>query len=258
MSTVMNNSSATPRVVVVHHATHPERDNQFCTTALSSEFLKENQKTFRVQCTQCQASLEKLLKCAKCQKKHWPTHKPRCHEVERSSGAFKFVRMFILNPILMGLLKVVIDCGLINIDNPRIGFDVPFGVRIDIAIEPNNILDFIGLYFNNRSPGEKLQGMVQVKCHDTVGTYTGAECLAKDSVGLVDFVDVNYTKNSGNALTLEVHFPPIILDIAKAWEPFLGVSAVMGAEIRKPMSSMTCLETLDMHIRADKGIYALR
>ncbi|KAG2105431.1 hypothetical protein BD769DRAFT_1643404, partial [Suillus cothurnatus] len=86
--------------------------------------------------------------------------------------------MFILNPILMGLLKdgVVIDCGLINIDNPRIGFDVPFGVRIDIAIEPNNILDFIGLYFNNRSPGEKLQGMVQVECHDTVGTYTGAEC----------------------------------------------------------------------------------
>jgi hypothetical protein len=60
------------------------------------------------------------------------------------------------------------------IDNPRIGFDVPFGVRIDIAIEPNNILDFIGLYFNNRSPGEKLQGMVQVKCHDAVGTYTGA------------------------------------------------------------------------------------
>jgi len=72
----------------------------------------------------------------------------------------------------MGLLEVgaVIDCDLI--DNPRIGFDVPFGVRIDIAIEPSNVLDFIGLYFNNKSPGEKLQGAGQ--CHDTVGTYTRA------------------------------------------------------------------------------------
>jgi hypothetical protein len=61
----MDSSSASPRVVVVHHATHPERDNQFHATAVSSEFLKENQKMFRVQCTQCQASMEKPWKCAK-------------------------------------------------------------------------------------------------------------------------------------------------------------------------------------------------
>jgi hypothetical protein len=163
--------------------------------------------------------------------------------------------MFILNPTLMTLLKVgiVIDCNL-N-DNPRIGFDVPFGVRVDIAIEPSHVLDFVELYFNNKSSGEKLQGMVQVNAMtpweltpERVNKWRqararhDAEGLAKDPVGLVDFVDVNCTKNSGNALTLEVHFPPIILDFTKAWEPFLGVSAVTGADIRKPMSSMTCLE----------------
>ncbi|KAG1890860.1 hypothetical protein F4604DRAFT_1702769 [Suillus subluteus] len=264
MNTDTNNSSATPRVVLFHHATHPERDNQFRATAVSSEFLKANQKMFRVQCSQCQMSLEKPLKCAKCksvwycskecQKKHWPTHKPRCHDVERSSGAFKFVRMFILNPILMGLLKVgvVTSCDLI--DNPRIGFDVPFGVRVDVAIEPSNIMDFVGLYFNNKPPEEKLQGMVQVRVHKwrEARARHDAEGFAKDPVGLVDFIDVSCTQDLGNAVTAEVHFPPCILDIAKAREPFLGVSAVTGAEIRKPMSAMTCIETLNMHIRADK------
>ncbi|KAG1782373.1 hypothetical protein EV702DRAFT_378204 [Suillus placidus] len=257
MSTDTNNSSATPRVVVIQHATHPERDNQFRATAVSSEFLKANQKNFRVGCTQCQMSLEKPLKCAKCksvwycskecQKKHWPTHKSRCHEVERSSGALKFIRMFVVNPILMGLLKVgvVIDCGLI--DNPRIGFDVPFGVRVDIAIEPSDILDFVGLYFNNKLVKEKLLGMVQVNAM-TPWELT-PERLNKWREARARH---DAEEDSGNAATAEVHFPLIFLDIAKAREPFLGVSAVTGAEIRKPMNAMTCLETLNMHIRADK------
>ncbi|KAG2031622.1 hypothetical protein BDR03DRAFT_972191 [Suillus americanus] len=278
MNTDTNNSgSATPtsgRVgVVVHHATHPDRDNQFRAIAVSRKFLKENQKKFRVQCSQCQVSLEKPLKCAKCksvwycskecQKKHWPTHKPRCHNVERSSGAFKFIRMFILNPILMGLLKVgiVIDCGLI--DNPRIGFDVPFGVRVDIAIEPSDILDFVGLYFNNNSPGEKLQGMVQVNAMTPweltperlniwreARARHDAEGFAKDPVGLVDFVDISCTEDSVDSATAQFHFPCIILDIAKEREPFVRVSAVTG-EFREPMTAMTCLESLNMHIRAD-------
>ncbi|KAG2067525.1 hypothetical protein BDR04DRAFT_1104946 [Suillus decipiens] len=277
MNTSTNNSSEIPRVLVVQHAIHPENDKEFRSTAVSSEFLKESQKRmFRVQCTQCQTALEKPLKCTKCksvwycskecQKKHWPTHKPRCHEVERSSGALKFVRMFILNPILMAFLKVgvAIDCGLL--DNARIGFDVPFGVRVDIAIEPSNILDFVGLYFDNKSPEEKLQGMVQInamtpweltseplrKWREARARHD-AEGFANDPVGLVNFVDISCTKNVGNAVTADLHFPLFILNTAKARESFLGVSAVTGAEIRKPMNAMTCLENINMHIRADKG-----
>lgn len=175
--------------------------------------------------------------------------------------------MFVLNPILIGFIElgVSIDCGLI--DNARIGFDVPFGVRVDIAIEPSNIQDLIKLYFNDKSVGEKLQGMVQVNAmtpweltpqrldiwreararHDARG-------FAKDPVGLVDFIDVNCTKDSGNAATIDLHIPLDVVALAKAREPehVLGVSAVTGAEIRKPMNTMTCLELINMHIRADK------
>lgn len=175
--------------------------------------------------------------------------------------------MFILNPVLLGLLKVgvIIACGL-N-DNPRIGFDVPFGVRVDMAIEPSDILHFIGLYLNNSTVGEKLQGMVQInaitpwelsrdserlkKWREARATHD-ADGFANDPVGLVDFVDVSCTESSGNAATAELHFPSIVLDMAKKREPFLGTSAVTGAQIKKPMSTLTCLETINMHIRADR------
>jgi hypothetical protein len=65
MNTDTHNSSATPRVVVLHHAIHPERDSQFRAVAVSTKYLKAGQKMIRVQCTQCQMSLEKPLKCAK-------------------------------------------------------------------------------------------------------------------------------------------------------------------------------------------------
>ncbi|KAG2145085.1 hypothetical protein BD769DRAFT_1598281 [Suillus cothurnatus] len=175
-----------------------------------------------------------------CQRKDWPTHKSRCHDVERSSGALKFIRMFTLNPILLGLLKIgiAVDCGLI--ENPRIGFDVPFGVRVDIAIEPSNILDFVELYLNNKSLGEKLQGMLQVNAMtpyeltpERLNMWRKARArhdFAKDPVGLVDFIDVNCTDDLGHSATTEFSFPRIVLDIAKEREPFLCVSAVTHQE----------------------------
>jgi hypothetical protein len=91
-----------------------------------------------------------------------PAHKRVCHEVEHSSGVLKLVRMFSVNPLLMMYLKVaiVLDCDLLN--DPRIGIEVPFVARVDIAFEPSDIFDFVGLYFNDKVVREKLQGMLQV------------------------------------------------------------------------------------------------
>ncbi|KAG1719280.1 hypothetical protein EDB19DRAFT_1786098 [Suillus lakei] len=252
-------NTPTAREIVHIHVTHPDRDNLFRAAATPSDLIKRNVKTFGVQCTQCQKTLDKLLKCSKCkgvwycskecQKKHWPAHKPACHDVERSSGALKFVWTFYANITLMTYLKVAViyECGLL--DNPRLGFDVPFMARIDIAIEPTEILDFAGLYLDGRTGEEKLKGMVQV---NTVSAYdpnthppltpmrlrlwrearaqSNAAGFGKDPVGLIEFL--NYTENS---TTVAFHISSSIVNTARRRQPFLCTSAVTSNQIEKPM-----------------------
>ncbi|KAG1879862.1 hypothetical protein F4604DRAFT_1752103 [Suillus subluteus] len=170
--------------------------------------------------------------------------------------------MFISNPLLMGYLKIsiIIDCGLL--DNLAIGFDVPFIARVDIGIEPSNILDFIGLYLDDKSIGEKFQGMVQINAvtpwypslmrpltpqrlhlwRKARAKYN-AEGFTKDPVGLVDFVD--------GSLTVGLHIPTIALDMARKREPFVRVSAITGVQFKQPMSAVACLEYINVHIRGD-------
>ncbi|KAG1727508.1 hypothetical protein EDB19DRAFT_2042822 [Suillus lakei] len=280
MNTDSNNSSANPKVIHIN-VVHPDVEKDFRAVATSSEYLKAKKKQFHIQCTQCQTTLEKPRKCSKCksswycseecQKKNWPIHKLVCREVERSSGAVKLIRMLALNPLLLGFLKVgiIFDCGLL--DNPRIGFDVPFVARVDIAIEPSNILDFIGLYLDDKTVAEKLQGMVQVNaitpCHPSLLHRTptrlqvwreqrakyNADGYAKDPVGLIDFVDgTTYAKDSWqSAVTGGLHIPTSVLDWAKKREPFKRVSAVTGTWFTQPISAMACLEYINVHIRED-------
>jgi len=53
------------REIIPVHVIHPDRDNLFRIAATPSDLIKKNVKTFGVQCTQCQKTLDKLLKCSK-------------------------------------------------------------------------------------------------------------------------------------------------------------------------------------------------
>lgn len=217
-------------------------------------------------------------------------HKPTCHADERSSGIFKLVQMFSVNPVLMGYLKVgiVFECGLL--DNPRIGFDTPFLARIEIAIEPSDVLNFGGLYVNDPTVEEKLQGMLQVNAITAwqspsmrapltpkrLNTWReararcNAEGFAEDPVGLIEFVGRRRTADSGNSMTAELHIPTMTLAVAMTRAPFTAVSAFTGIRTEKPLSAASCLESvprsyaavnplmitmhrfINSHIRADK------
>ncbi|KAG1789751.1 uncharacterized protein HD556DRAFT_764244 [Suillus plorans] len=282
MSTGSSDPSATQNVVRVVHATHPDRDTFFHATAVSSEFLKANQKYVGVKCTQCQTILDKPLKCAKCksvwycskecQKKNGSKHKPTCHEDERSSGLLKLVRMIVTNPVIFGYLKlgVIFVCGLL--DDPQIGFDAPFLARVEIAIEPSDFLDFAGLYFNDKTAGEKLQGMVQLNAITAWNNHSmqtplapkrlstwheararcNAEGFAKDPVGLIEFAGCSPAHDRGNSMTAELHIPAIMLAIARRREPLEYLSAITGALVKQPLNAVACLEHVNLHIRADK------
>ncbi|OAX38041.1 hypothetical protein K503DRAFT_856970 [Rhizopogon vinicolor AM-OR11-026] len=217
-----------------------------------------------MKCSKCKG----VWYCSKeCQKKHWPIHKSGCHEVERSSGALKLIQIFSANPTLMGHLKVGIVLDSALLENPRVGFDMPFLARVDIAIEPSEILDFIGLYLNNRLAGEKLRGMVQVNALSVWNPSThapltpmrqrlwrearakyNAKGFARDPVGLIEFINC-----AENSATAELHIPSFILDAAKKREPFLCASALTpSTQFEKPMNAATCIEYINLHIRADK------
>ncbi|KAG2340527.1 hypothetical protein BDR05DRAFT_1061530 [Suillus weaverae] len=279
-----NESSAIPKAII--HVIDPERENTFHALAATSGYLKaQSRAKILLKCTQCEIEMEKPRKCSKCrsflycspecQKKNWPVHKSICHEVEHSSGVLKLVRMFSVNPLLMMYLKVaiVLDCNLLN--DPRIGFEVPFVARVDIALEPSDIFDFVGLYFDDKVVREKLQGMVQVNA--MTSWYTGmqgarpltpqrlnhwrearakhnTEGYTKDPVGLLDFSSAGLSKNNKRvtyAISAGCHIPPVILEMAMEREPFVRVCPLAGTRFKQPMNAMTCLEYINIHIRAD-------
>ncbi|KAG1772892.1 hypothetical protein EV702DRAFT_614077 [Suillus placidus] len=143
--------------------------------------------------------------------------------------------------------------------------------RVDIAVEPSDFLNFVGLYLNDKAVGEKLQGMLQVNAitpwHPSIQgplmpkqlqTWREArakyntEGFTKDPIGLVEFIGCSCAEDSGNSVTAELHIPAAVLDIARKREPFIGVSAVTGTQFNKPMSTVACLEYINLHIRADK------
>ncbi|KAG2122477.1 hypothetical protein DEU56DRAFT_73672 [Suillus clintonianus] len=282
MSADTNNAPAAQELVMIH-SYDPERDTTFQALASSSVYRKGRQNKILLKCTQCQTAMEKPRHCAKCksvlycskecQKQHWPTHKLGCNEVEQSSsrGAlFKLIRTLGVNPLIMMYLKVaiVLECGLLR--NPRVGFEVPFVAHVDIGLEPSDVFDFMGLYFDgNWAAGEKLQGMAQVNAitpwHPGM---KGADPLtpqrqlqwrearikhntgrfAKDPVGLLDLTCVGL---SSTAISFECHINSVVLEMAREREPFERTCPLTGTRFQQPFSAMRCLEYINMHIRAD-------
>lgn len=183
--------------------------------------------------------------------------------------------MFSVNPLLMMYLKVaiVLDCNLLN--NPRIGFEVPFVARVEIAFEPSDIFDFVGLYFDDRFVREKLQGMLQVNA--MTPWYMGmqgarpltpqrlnqwrearakhdADGYTKDPIGLLDFSTAGLSRNNRRinyAISVGCPIPPVVLEMAMEREPFVRVCPLAGTRFKQPMNAMTCLEYINIHIRAD-------
>ncbi|KAG1890494.1 uncharacterized protein F5891DRAFT_987090 [Suillus fuscotomentosus] len=155
--------------------------------------------------------------------------------------------MFSANPLLMEFLGIEIASHYDLFDDPQIGFDVPFVAHVDIAMEPSNIFHFIGLYFNHMAVGEHLPGMLQ---REARARYN-ARGFAKDPVGLVEFISYNCTEGLGNSMTTELFIPAVVLDDARNRKPlFIHIIAVAGTLFCAP-SNMTCLEYLNLYIRAD-------
>ncbi|KAG2089334.1 uncharacterized protein F5147DRAFT_780661 [Suillus discolor] len=185
-------------------------------------------------------------------------HKPACHQVapssavERSPAVLKSIRMFSANPLLMEFLGIEIASHYDLFDDLQIGFDVPFVARVDIAMEPSNIFHFIGLYFNHMAVGEHLPGMLQVNAvtpwHSSLRGRLTPEQLHMWREARARH---NAREDLGNSVTTELLIPAVVLDDARNRKPlFIHIIAIAGRQFYTP-SSMTCLEYLNLYIRAD-------
>ncbi|OJA12208.1 hypothetical protein AZE42_09562 [Rhizopogon vesiculosus] len=227
----MNNSSAAPKPVPVEvgHVSHSELDNSSRDTADIGE----------------------------------PTHKPKCKsEVERTSGILvKLVAEFYANQELMAGLQfaAILACDLLN--NSRLGIDMPFLARVDIAVQPSELGHFITLFLDGKTIPKRLQGMIQLNAITPWGATTdgpltpsqlrawrearakaNAGGFTKNRVGLVEII--NNGENTGSLIFIgDMLMPHECLQVARKREPFEFASVLTGFRYKKHMVASTCLES---------------
>ncbi|KAF8549280.1 hypothetical protein OG21DRAFT_1515390 [Imleria badia] len=266
----------------VIHATHPLSQELFRMMATPSEVIKANKSTSQVQCTTCSTTQPKLQTCQRCksvwycskecQKKDWSRHKTWCTAAERPKGIKKLVETLVSNITLVTMLQVcaALDLDLINDKKKEIGFKFPFMIRVDIAIEPSDVYSFVKLFLTNDPVSEKKEGMIQVnRFHSHIPGRSGYVPLTQlrdnmwrgereklngdpvrrnDPLGLLEFV--NNDSDFSITVPLPVYSGP--MKLAREKEPFMMLSGLTGKTFEKPMTVASCMEFMNLHVRADK------
>lgn len=179
-----------------------------------------------------------------------------------NSGSHRLVTKFLSNDILMLHLQV---CLILNFDLlHNTAIHSPFMARVDIGIEPSDIIMFFKMYTGASDDIEKVEGMFQVNAVTPIQPHTGpvegwkmdiwrrireettAAGFASDAVVLVDFV-----KPNENTITVPVHIQLPAKILAQRAEPFQKISTLTGDCREVPMSPVACIEFINMHIRSD-------
>ncbi|KAF8121414.1 hypothetical protein EV363DRAFT_1365132 [Boletus edulis] len=266
----------------VVHTTHPLNQELFRMMATPREVSKAIKNTSQTQCTTCSTTRPKLQTCKQCksvwycskecQKKDWTRHKAWCTPSDRPKGTRKLVETFVCNVTLVTMLQVcaALDLNLVNDKKKEIGFKVPFMIRVDIAIEPSDVYSFVKLFLTDEPISDKMEGMLQInrfhshipgrsghipltQMRDTMWSgerekLNGNPVHGNNPLGLVEFVN----NDSDFSITCPLPIPPGPMKLARGKEPFTMLSGLTGGSFEKPMTVASCMEFMNLHIRADK------
>ncbi|KAJ6481977.1 hypothetical protein C8R45DRAFT_1003676 [Mycena sanguinolenta] len=261
------------------HSVHPNNEAYFQALASSSEEIRTTRHNVHdMMCTTCMKTEKDLgqpmRKCGKChvvwycsrecQTKHWPKHKPICGE----AGIPKLIRSLLSNALLITVLKGCFVLHYDLLDHSRA--DAPLMARVDLAIEPSDILDFARMYLEGPFDG-KVQGMIQFN-RFSAGTSADMQSLTpqrreiwrktrdeanakglrtdRDPVVLVEFGYGDGLNSVTSALLIDSKTKNVMKQ-SKA-EGFTMTSAITGEVTTVPCTVETSMEFMNMHIRADK------
>ncbi|KAJ7791263.1 hypothetical protein B0H13DRAFT_2173146 [Mycena leptocephala] len=266
-----------PTTIEFTHSIHPDNAAYFNMLAPSSKDIRTARSHAETICTTCLKSEKdlgrQLRKCGKChivwycskecQTLNWPQHKPTCGE----AGIPKLIKTFVSNGFLQIILQAcfILDFNLLH--RPR--FDEPLMARVDVAIEPSDILDLTAILFGEEPFEKKIQGMLQVtgftpatplQIKNLTPTrreiWRQARAEAKSEGFPTDpvvLIEIAYA-DSGNSITFSLRIHSKAKEMVKRAkvEGFKRISAVTGETTTVPYTVETCMEFINTHIRADK------
>ncbi|KAJ7457731.1 hypothetical protein FB451DRAFT_1372407 [Mycena latifolia] len=218
----------------MEHVVHPDIKKYNKSFATSSKEIRHRRSNNTVACALCfktEGPEIKLRHCAKC------NHAMYCSKEACFIMAFDLLR----HPV---------------------GLDKPFAARLDIGVEPTDIIEFMNIYHNAGQPVENVEGMVQLNGFMSLpDTSIGegqtmawrktreaivAAGLPAASVGIL-------VVSKANALVITCPFiiSQHAMDFVRRAPKLNSVSALTGQVTEHAFSIDSCMEIMNKHIRAD-------
>ncbi|KAK7002185.1 hypothetical protein R3P38DRAFT_3041964 [Favolaschia claudopus] len=277
MSTRKSPFLSKPMVV----ASNPEATHIFKALATQTTDIRSSRTLVHTACTNCLktdgeypevkmqrcATCKSVWYCSKeCQRANWSKHKLTCKKID-GSGIRRVVENFYSNPLLQQHLQAcfVIHFDLLN----RPQLDKPFMARVDVAIEPAELSNFVSIFMGEPvDQQEKMQGMLQINAFtplpasempkltpmrksiwNNARDSANAHGNQNHSVGLVEFGNGDV---GGHTITCPVFISNPALEMVRLSDPWIMRSAITGQQSEVPFNIDTCMEFMNTHIRSDK------
>ncbi|KAJ7314547.1 hypothetical protein DFH08DRAFT_943159 [Mycena albidolilacea] len=144
----------------VEHNVHPEIKKYHKSCSTSPKDLREARAQGKQACTVCgNLADSELRRCGKC--KHASYCSKECQKADCADDSglnmAKIVQTLNASTFLSTHLQMAFIAAFGLLRDPR--RDRPFAARIDIGVEPNDLMDFVKIY-SGGPPGEEVKGML--------------------------------------------------------------------------------------------------
>ncbi|KAJ7863671.1 hypothetical protein B0H13DRAFT_2354093 [Mycena leptocephala] len=198
--------------------------------------------------------------CSKdCQRQDWPTHKSACNEANSGVNMMKIAQNLDASTFLNMQLQSAFILAFDLLREPRL--DRPFAARIDIGVEPTDLMAFMNIYAGGQ-PAEKTEGMVQINAFTPLpDAFIGEQAMrvwrsTRDGMTSAGFATslvglVVISKASALIHMFPITIFPQMMDMIRDSPTFTRISSLTGITTVVPIDVGGLMEMMNKHIRAD-------